>query len=112
MRVRSLRDLFVEELQDLFDAEQQIVQALPDLAAATQHDELKHALIEHLDQTKMHVERLQLICREFDVKPDGEPWPAMRVSRLSVAPSSSSVCWSSRFDCQCPSCEAYDRAQP
>ncbi len=78
MPVTSLRDLFIDELQDLFDAEQQILQALPDFAAGTQHDELKHALIEHLDQTRMHVERLRLICRGLNVAPEGEPCTAMR----------------------------------
>ncbi len=78
MRVTSLHDLFVEELQDLFDAEQQTVQALPDLAASARQEDLKRALLEHVDQSRMHIERIRLICRERDVPPEGEPCAGMR----------------------------------
>jgi len=54
----NLRDLLIDELQDLYDAENQLVKALPKIAQAANSDELREAIEEHLEQTKGHVQRL------------------------------------------------------
>lgn len=60
---KSMQDLFYEELEDLYDAEKQIVKALPKVAEAVASEELKTALEEHLEQTKQHVTRLEQVFR-------------------------------------------------
>jgi ferritin-like metal-binding protein YciE len=57
----SLRDLYIEELQDLYSAEGQIIDALPQLSAAAMSPNLKRALDEHLEQTRVQRERLELV---------------------------------------------------
>lgn len=65
MAQKTLQDLFYEELEDLYDAEKQIVKALPKVAEAVASDELKNALEEHLEQTKEHVNRLEQVFRSI-----------------------------------------------
>ena len=65
----SLRDLFIEELQDLHSAEQQIVDALPQLVAAASASDLKRAFNEHLEQTRVQRERLELILKSLNAQP-------------------------------------------
>src|SRR3954463_6594009 len=54
-------DLFVEQLQDLYDAEQRLVKALPKMAGAAKSNALKGAFQEHLRQTEGHVSRLEKV---------------------------------------------------
>ena len=61
MKEKSLQDLFNEEIEDLFDAENQIVKALPKVAKAAAAKELRSALEAHLEQTKEHVVRLERV---------------------------------------------------
>ncbi len=61
MKVNSLKELYLEELKDVYDAENQIVKALPKMAKATSTPELRRAFEEHLEQTKGHVRRLEQI---------------------------------------------------
>jgi ferritin-like metal-binding protein YciE len=61
MKLETLEDVFVEQIADLYSAEQQLVQALPKMAQAAHSDELRKALQEHLEQTKGHVTRLEEI---------------------------------------------------
>lgn len=68
---QSLRDLYIEELRDLYSAEQQILQALPAMAAAAHSDRLKQAFEDHLEQTRMHKERLELIFEQLGVSSAG-----------------------------------------
>lgn len=58
-KVTTLEDLLVDELKDLFDAENQLTKALPKMAKAATAEELKHAFQEHLAVTKQQVERLK-----------------------------------------------------
>jgi ferritin-like metal-binding protein YciE len=58
-KVENLKALYVAELQDLYDAEQRIVKALPKVAEAATEPELRNALLHHLEQTKGHVHRLE-----------------------------------------------------
>ena len=68
MKMDNLHELYVEEIKDLYNAEQQLVKALPKMAKAATHPELKQAFENHLEETKVHVERLETILREL-----GEP---------------------------------------
>jgi ferritin-like metal-binding protein YciE len=68
----SLRDLYVEELKDLYNAETQLVKALPKMAKHATSDELRSAFEEHLEQTKGHVERLEQVFDSLDEKPKGK----------------------------------------
>ena len=56
--LNSLRDLLVDELRDLHNAENQLVKALPKMAKAASNDELREGFKEHLEQTREHVDRL------------------------------------------------------
>ena len=59
MKLESLRDLLVEQLQDLYDAEKRITKALPKMAKAATSPELKAAFEKHLEETKVQVGRLE-----------------------------------------------------
>ena len=63
--LNSLQDLFVHELKDLYSAEQQILQALPKMAGATGHAELRQAFEEHTETTREQVRRLDVIAAEL-----------------------------------------------
>lgn len=78
MKLKSLQDLFADEIKDLYSAETQIVKALPKMAKAASSSELKEAFEEHLEQTKEHVERLEEICEKLDLNPKGKKCKAMQ----------------------------------
>ena len=61
MKLASLEDVFVEQVADLRDAEQQLVEALPKVAQAASSDKLRDALEMHLDQTRGHLRRIDEI---------------------------------------------------
>ncbi len=61
MKLESLRELFIEELQDLYSAENQILEALPKMIEETSSPELKAGFSEHLEQTRNQVKRLDQI---------------------------------------------------
>jgi ferritin-like metal-binding protein YciE len=69
--VKTMEDLFLEEIRDLMDAEKQIVKALPKMAKAATSQELASAFNEHLEQTRGHVDRLDRIFSELGVKSGG-----------------------------------------
>jgi len=77
MKLESLRDLYIEELRDLYSAENQLVKALPKMAKAASSPELQAAFTEHLEQTKGHVERLETIFKSLDASPKGKTCKAM-----------------------------------
>ena len=77
MKLHSLEDLFVEQLRDMFDAEKQLVKALPKMAKAASTDELRHAFEEHLEQTRGHVERLERVFEACGKKARGKTCEAM-----------------------------------
>ena len=78
MQLQTMRDLFVEQLQDLHSAETQLVQALPEMARSASHDELRQAFEHHLDETKDHVRRLEEIFGELGVSSSGEMCKGMK----------------------------------
>jgi len=71
MPFRSLKDLYVEQLRDLYDAEQQITQAMPKMIQASSSSDLRRTFQKHLDETKFQVERLDLIFKKLGEAPDG-----------------------------------------
>jgi ferritin-like metal-binding protein YciE len=76
--LNSLHDLFVHELRDLYDAEQQLVNALPEMAQAAHDTELREAFEHHLDQTRTHVKRLNTIFADLGMTAEGEECEAMK----------------------------------
>jgi ferritin-like metal-binding protein YciE len=68
----SLRELYIDELKDLYSAETQMVKALPKLAKASSNPQLRHAFEEHLRQTSDQVTRLEQIFEMLDEKPTGK----------------------------------------
>jgi ferritin-like metal-binding protein YciE len=72
-----LRDLYLEQLQDLYNAEQQLIKALPKMAKAASSEELKSAFEEHLDKTREHALRIESICEQMGEKADGKKCKAM-----------------------------------
>lgn len=77
MSANSLRELYVEELRDLYNAETQLVKALPKMAKAATNADLKAGFEEHLEVTQGQVERLERIFAEMDEKPKGKKCVAM-----------------------------------
>ena len=65
MKLESLRELLIEQCQDLYSAEQQIVDALPKMVETAYAPELKSAFRQHLEQTKSHVMRLDQVFSSF-----------------------------------------------
>ena len=70
-KLNDLNDLFAHELKDLYSAEQQILQALPQMADATEHPQLRQAFQEHEQVTRGQVQRLQTIATDLGVELDG-----------------------------------------
>lgn len=77
MKLKTLEDLFLHELKDLYSAETQLVKALPKMAKAATNEELQAGFEEHLEQTKEHVERLKRIGQELDKPLTGHTCQAM-----------------------------------
>ena len=78
LKLESVEDLFLAELRDLYDAENQLLKAIPKLAEAASTPALKLAFSQHLEETKGHVGRLDRVFRELDIKPSGETCEAMK----------------------------------
>jgi ferritin-like metal-binding protein YciE len=77
MEVEDLRDLYVDQLRDLYSAENQLVKALPKMAKAANDEQLKQGFLDHLEETKGHVERLTTIFERLNEKPGGKKCKAM-----------------------------------
>ena len=78
MKSASLRDLFVIELSDLYDAENQLIKALPKLAKASASESLRGAFEEHLEKTKEHATRLERIFADMDMPAKREKCKGMQ----------------------------------
>ena len=72
MKLNSLHDLYVVELKDLYNGEQQIIKALPKMAEAASSSELRTAFEHHLEQTREHLRRLEQIFQNLDESPKGQ----------------------------------------
>jgi ferritin-like metal-binding protein YciE len=69
---KGLKKLYVDELKDLYNAESQLVKALPKMAKAASSDELRQGFEKHLQQTKGHVQRLERIFKSLAESPKGK----------------------------------------
>ena len=78
MKIETLRDLYLEQLRDLYNAEQQLVKALPKMAKAAHEPKLKAAFTKHLDETKTHVDRLKQAFELLGAKAKAKPCKAMQ----------------------------------
>jgi ferritin-like metal-binding protein YciE len=78
MKLDTLKTLYVDELRDLYNAENQLLKALPKMAKGASSEELKDAFQKHLEQTKSHVERLEEVFEELGEKPKGKTCRAMK----------------------------------
>jgi ferritin-like metal-binding protein YciE len=78
MAAKTMQDLLIEELRDIYHAEKQILKALPKLARKVQSDTLRAAFEEHAEQTKGQIERLEQIFEELDTRTRGKPCEAMQ----------------------------------
>lgn len=75
--MKKLEDLFEHQLKDLYNAESQLVKALPKMIENAKDTKLKKAFQDHLEETKNHKTRLEEICKELKIDPKGETCKAM-----------------------------------
>jgi ferritin-like metal-binding protein YciE len=78
VKFNSLEDLLVDQLQDLYDAEGQIVKSLPKMAKAASAGPLRSAFEQHLEQTKNHVTRLEQVFQGLGQKAKSKTCEAMK----------------------------------
>lgn len=76
--MESVRELLIEQMRDLYDAEKQLVKALPKLAKTASNEQLKEAFESHLEQTRGHVQRLERAFEILDQKARSKPCQAMK----------------------------------
>jgi ferritin-like metal-binding protein YciE len=77
MKQTALKELYVDELRDIYSAENQLTKALPKMAKAATSDDLRSGFEEHLEQTKGHVKRLEEIFENLGEKPTGKKCKGM-----------------------------------
>jgi len=70
--METMQDLFVDEIKDLYSAENQILKALPKIIKAVQSPQVQQALSEHLRVTEGHVRRLEQIASQMGKRPSGK----------------------------------------
>src|SRR4051812_23542984 len=76
--LNTFDDLFSHQLMDVYDAENQLIEALPKMAAAAQCPHLKEAFLSHLNETKVHAQRLETVFRSIGKAPERQTCPAMK----------------------------------
>ena len=72
MKFTTLEDILVDELKDLYSAENQLLKALASMAKGVDSEDLRSIFEEHLKQTHKHVERLEAIFQKLDINPKGK----------------------------------------
>ncbi len=65
MELNTLKDLYIVELKDLYSAEKQIIKALPKMAKAASNEQLAAGFKQHLEETKVHAERLEKLLSDL-----------------------------------------------
>ena len=85
MAEETLKTLFIAELRDLLDSENQLVKAIPKIAEKANSPNLRSALEEHLEQTKNHATRLEQVLQGLGEKPKGVSLRALDEFRRQVA---------------------------
>jgi ferritin-like metal-binding protein YciE len=78
MKIENMEDLFLEQIEDLYDAEQRLVKALPKMAEAATSLALRQAFESHLGETKGHVTRLEQVFQAIQKKPKAQTCDAMK----------------------------------
>lgn len=77
MKVRTLHDLYIKEIRDLYSADTQLVAGLPGLAAAATNRELRDSITDHVKQTNGQMDRLEMIFEALKADPLGHECLAM-----------------------------------
>lgn len=77
MTLNTLRDVYEDQIKDLYNAESQLVRALPKMAKAASTPELKKAFEQHFEVTRKQKERLEKVCKDAGIKPTGKKCLAM-----------------------------------
>lgn len=72
MKLTNLHDLLILEVQDLYDAEQQITQAMPQMIDMTTSPQLKEDFEKHLEETRGQIAKLEQVAKELDIDPQGK----------------------------------------
>ncbi|MDB5292320.1 MAG: ferritin-like protein [Phycisphaerales bacterium] len=78
MQLHDLQDLYVDQLRDLYSAENQLVKALPKMVKAASNEQLSESFEQHLEQTRGHVDRLKQVFDKLGKKPTGKVCKAMQ----------------------------------
>jgi len=78
MKIETMEDLFLEQIEDLYDAEKRLVKALPKMAEASTSNSLRQAIQSHLLETEGHVSRLENVFRMLGKDPKGQTCDAMK----------------------------------
>jgi ferritin-like metal-binding protein YciE len=78
MKLDTLEKLYVNELRDIYNAENQLLKALPKMAKGASSPDLKSGFENHLRQTETHVERLKQVFAELNESPKGKTCRAMK----------------------------------
>ena len=78
MTLNTVQDLLIDELRDIYHAEQQLLKALPKMAKAAKSDQLRHAFEHHLDETNGQVDRLQQVFEKLGARARGQRCEAMQ----------------------------------
>jgi ferritin-like metal-binding protein YciE len=73
----TLKETFIDELKDLYDAEKQLIKGLPKMAKAAESEELRAAFEKHLEETEIHVERLEQVFELLDEEAKGKKCKGM-----------------------------------
>src|SRR4028118_1696605 len=72
MKLETLRKLYLSQLRDIYDSETQILEALPSMASAATHPQLRKAFEKHQAETQQQVQRLEQIFEALGESPEGE----------------------------------------
>ena len=78
MKIESMEDLFLAEIEDLYDCEKRLTKALPKMAKASTSPQLRQAFESHLQETQGHVERLERVFSEMGKQPKAETCQAIK----------------------------------
>lgn len=78
MKITTLDELLEDELKDLHDAENQLIKALPQMAKAAESNDLREAFEKHLEQTRLHLQRIEEICNDLKIQPRGKKCVGIR----------------------------------
>ncbi|HLO31083.1 MAG TPA: ferritin-like domain-containing protein [Anaerolineales bacterium] len=77
MKITTLDELLEDELKDIYSAETQLIRALPEMAKSAESNDLRAALEQHLEQTRVHAQRIEDICNDLKTTPHGKTCTGM-----------------------------------